>query len=264
MNLSVALSLFAALGLLGTFYAARVARVGRAAHDRVEAEGYSSLVPKSAMEMFYWLVAPIASACARVGITANAITWSSLGFGLAAGAAFASGELGVGALLASVSAAGDGLDGLIARTSGTASVAGEVLDATIDRYVELAILAGLAIHVRANAHALAVAIVALGGSFMVSYSSAKAEAHGVVAPRGSMRRLERAVLVIGGAALSPIVAWLGAPGAWREAPLLLALAAIAVLSNASAISRSGAIVSTLRRRAARDARADVRESEGDE
>ena len=44
-----------------------------------------------------------------------------------------------------------------------------------------------------EAVAVTVALVAIIGSFMVSYSTAKAEAMGVKPPRGSMRRAERSV-----------------------------------------------------------------------
>ncbi len=248
MDVVVAFSLLAAFGLVGALYTARVMHTGRAGHARVEAEGDSALVPKGAMEMFYWLVDPIARAFVRAGITANMVTWASLAFGLAAGVAFATGRLGVGAGLALLSAAGDGLDGLIARQTKTQSAAGEVLDATIDRYVELALVAGLAIHLRETLFGLALALLALGGSFMVSYSSAKAEALAVSPPRGSMRRAERAVLLVVGPGLTPIVGSFGATGGWIDAPLLVALAAIGLLSNVSAITRSAAVVATLRRR----------------
>ena len=51
-----------------------------------------------------------------------------------------------------------------------------MLDAAVDRYVELFFLAGLAFHFRAHRGCLLLVLAAIGGSFMVSYATAKAEA----------------------------------------------------------------------------------------
>lgn len=155
-------------------YGARVALRGRAASERVEREGNSLLVSKSAMELFHWVLEPIGAACERLGITANAVTWGSLVLAIGAGLALAAGHMGVGAALATVSAAGDALDGAIARRTRTASEAGEVLDAAIDRYGEFAFLAGLAFWFRASSTLLGLTLLAVLASFMVSYSTAKA------------------------------------------------------------------------------------------
>jgi CDP-diacylglycerol--glycerol-3-phosphate 3-phosphatidyltransferase len=153
------LSAFVALAVvcIAVAYAVRLAATGRARHARVDAEGSSALVPKGAMEMFYWSLQPLASVCARVGVAANTITWLSLVFAALACAALATGHFGLGAALAIVSAAGDALDGLVARHTKTDSAAGEILDATVDRYVEVLLLAGIAIRLRAGAWELALA-----------------------------------------------------------------------------------------------------------
>jgi hypothetical protein len=83
---------------------------------------------------------------------------------------------------------------------------------------------------------------------MVSYSSAKAEALHVKPPRGSMRRVERAALLVGATALTPLAALLGP--AVKDMPILLALGAIAVFGNVSAIQRLAAIRAAVRERAA--------------
>ena len=246
--MDLGLSAFVALAalLLAVAYGVRVAGMGRARHARVDAEGQSALVPKSAMEMFYWSLTPIAAACARVGIGANTITWMSLVLGALASGAIAMGHFGIGTTLALLSAAGDALDGLVARHTKTDSQAGEVLDATVDRYVELLLLAGVAIHVRESALALVLTLGAIGGSFMVSYSTAKAEALGITPPRGSMRRTERAVLLIVGIGLVPLLGSFGMAQRWAEAPLLAALAAIAIFGNASAVARLVTVAKALR------------------
>ena len=56
------------------------------------------------------------------------------------------------------------------------SVGGALLDASGDRYQEFFFLGGLAMFFRGSPPALMATLAALAGSFMVSYSSAKAEA----------------------------------------------------------------------------------------
>jgi CDP-diacylglycerol--glycerol-3-phosphate 3-phosphatidyltransferase len=246
MDLACSIALFAALVVMAAAYGVRILSRGRARHERVDREGKSALVGKGAMEMLYWAGQPLATACEKCGISADAVTWSSLGLGLAAAFAFATGHLGLGAALATVGAAADAIDGMLARRAGTASAAGEVLDAAMDRYVDFALLGGLAFHFRDRAVALAIALLAILASFMVSYSTAKAEALHVAPPRGSMRRTERAVLIVVGAALTPIAARVGL-AYWRELPIMLALGMIAIAGNSSAVARLAAVRAAVRR-----------------
>src|SRR6185437_2877167 len=144
------------------------------------------------------------------------------------------------------------LDGMVARMTRVASDAGEVLDAAADRYVEFFFLAGLVIYYREIPGLMILALAALAGSFMVSYSTAKAEALRVEAPRGSMRRTERAVYLILGAALSPVTIPIFETdriyGIAIGHPMVFALGLVAVLANLSAIERLYAVAKTVRQR----------------
>jgi len=95
---------------------------------------------------------------------------------------------------------------------------------------------------------------------MVSYSTAKAEALHVTAPRGAMRRAERAVYLVAGAALTPLsgvlAARLSLAGWVQDAPILAALALVGIVANASAIRRLYAIAQSTRRAAAPPGEAD--------
>jgi CDP-diacylglycerol--glycerol-3-phosphate 3-phosphatidyltransferase len=88
---------------------------------------------------------------------------------------------------------------------------------------------------------LALTLLALVGSFMVSYGSAKAEALHVAVPHGSMRRAERATYFGTGIALAPIVAAFsrrfGGPLWAGNVPLVLAVTLIGVTANVSAARR---------------------------
>jgi CDP-diacylglycerol--glycerol-3-phosphate 3-phosphatidyltransferase len=234
-------ALAAALLALAMGYARRVSRAGAFRHTRVDRAGGSPLLAKSTMEMGYWAIRPLARACIAARITPNAISWASLVFAAAAGIALAVGRFGIGAALGAASAVCDALDGLVARDTGVASDAGEVLDAAIDRYAELFFLGGITFHERLNPGATLLTLAALSGAIMVSYSTAKAEALSVEPPRGAMRRQERAVYLILGTALVPPAALAagraGLPPWMGELPLYLALALVAVVGNASAVRR---------------------------
>ncbi len=245
-DLACSLIVSVALAAVAVAYVARVVRIGPAHHARVEQEGESAILPKSAMEMLLWGASPMVDFLVRFRISPDAITFGSLVFGGAAGVSLALGHFGVGALLAMVSASGDALDGLVARRLGVGSSAGEVLDASVDRYVDFALVAGLAVYFRERTAPLVLALMALQAAFMVSYTTAKAEALHVAAPRGSMRRVERAVLVVGSSLITPWVQ--RASDAWRDVPSLLALAIIAAVGNTSVIRRISCIRSTVRER----------------
>ena len=239
-DLICSLLLVTAVGVLAAGYWLRVASQGAPHFERVEREGKSALIGKAAMEAGYWALQPLGRSCVSVGITANMITWTALGLAGLAGVALASGRLGLAAVLSAASSLCDVLDGLVARATRSASGAGGVLDSSIDRYAEFFFLGGIAVHYRMMLAPLLLALSALAGSFMVSYATAKAEALRLAVPRGAMRRLERAVLLAAGAGLTPLCAAI-VPGlevfGLREVPMLLALAAVALGANASAIGR---------------------------
>lgn len=181
----------------------------------------------------------------RAGISANAVSVASLGFAAGAGILLSAGAFAWAAPAMVIAGLGDALDGLVARRSDSASVGGALLDASVDRYEEFFFLAGLAVYLRASALMLAVTLFALAGSFMVSYGSAKAEALGVPVPPGLLRRTERALCLCSGVGLVPVADWLAREyilPAWApRAPLLAALAILAVGANASAIRRLRAL-----------------------
>jgi phosphatidylglycerophosphate synthase len=249
--------LLALLCAISGAYAVRVVRAGTAHHARVDAEGKSALLAKGVMEMLVWGASPVVNACARLRITPDTVTYSSLALGTAAAAAFATGHFGVGALLATAAGACDSIDGLLARKLGVSSPAGELLDAAVDRYVDFALLAGVAFWFRGEPARLLLALFALLASFMVSYSTAKAEAMHVAPPRGSMRRVERAVLLVGAATLTPLAAQLGA--GWSAVPMLVALGLIALVGNASAVQRLGCVRARVRERQQEQAQAQAQE-----
>lgn len=246
------LIIFGLIAVVLVLYTVRVLTRGRAHYQRIEDQGSSSLLGKGPMEMVYWSLQPVAKLLIFFKITPNFISWMSLVFGLLAGAALAFGHFGFGAAFASVSALLDSLDGLVARMTEVSSDAGEVLDATIDRYVEFAFFVGLIVYYREIPVLVVITLMAMVGSFMVSYSTAKAEALRVIPPRGNMRRTERALYLTFGALLSPVtIPWFEPSNMYGLSigyPMVVALGLVAVLSNVSAIERLVVIAREMRNR----------------
>ena len=234
--------------LLGA-YLLRSAIIGRRRHARADADGGSVFLNKRTMEMVYWILDPVIDFLAALRITPNMVTLFSLLPAAGAGVALAFGWFGLASLLAVVSTFCDILDGLLARKTGVSSNAGEVIDAAVDRYGEMFWFGGLVYYYRTHDQVLFIVLAAIIGSFMVSYATAKAEAMGVAAPRGAMRRGERAAYLIFGAAFTPVSKALFANSAslaLHECPIILTLTIIAVVSNISVVQRLSAIIESLR------------------
>jgi CDP-diacylglycerol---glycerol-3-phosphate 3-phosphatidyltransferase len=104
----------------------------------------------------------------------------------------------------------DILDGALARVGGKTTLFGAFLDSTTDRVGEGAMLGAIALVFSRHHHpvALALTFAAVVGSFLVSYTRAKAEAIGLRGDVGIGSRAERVVVITGGLVLAPISIWL--------------------------------------------------------
>jgi CDP-diacylglycerol--glycerol-3-phosphate 3-phosphatidyltransferase len=104
----------------------------------------------------------------------------------------------------------DILDGALARAGGKATPFGAFLDSTTDRVGEGAMLGAIALIFHRHGHAVAIAITfaAVVGSFLVSYTRARAEALGLRGDVGLGSRAERVVVITAGLILAPISIWL--------------------------------------------------------
>jgi CDP-diacylglycerol---glycerol-3-phosphate 3-phosphatidyltransferase len=212
-------------------------------HARVTREGGSAFLGERLMHLGYGWIDALARGCARLGLSAATLSWLSLALGAVSGALAGAGLPGSAAWLLALSGLCDGLDGAVARIRGTASRGGAVLDSSLDRYVEFFLFAGLLWFFRGSPLAQLTAVTALFGGFMVTYSTAKAEALQTKPPRGWMKRAERLVWLAGGFA---VAASSGLAG-WSPAPVLLTVCAIiAVFANLSAILRLRALARAVR------------------
>lgn len=101
----------------------------------------------------------------------------------------------------------DALDGAVAKVTGRVSAFGGFLDSTLDRVSEGLMLGGLGLMFAKSDRLLPLAacFVALAGSYLVSYTRAKAESLGVACKGGLASRVERVVLLSIGLALAHFV-----------------------------------------------------------
>ena len=99
----------------------------------------------------------------------------------------------------------DILDGALARAGGKATPFGAFLDSTTDRVSEGFMLTAIAyVFARAGRDVfVAVTMAAVAGSFLVSYTRARAEALGLRGDVGIGSRAERVVVITAGLVLAP-------------------------------------------------------------
>jgi CDP-diacylglycerol--glycerol-3-phosphate 3-phosphatidyltransferase len=99
----------------------------------------------------------------------------------------------------------DILDGALARAGGKTTPFGSFLDSTTDRVGEGAMLGAIALIFsrHGNEVALVATIAAIAGSFLVSYTRAKAEGLGLRGDVGFGSRAERVVVITAGLVLAP-------------------------------------------------------------
>lgn len=167
---------------------------------------------------------PVARLIARTPITPDTLTVTGFILNLVVATLLATGHLLAGGLLLFVSGALDLLDGALARVSQRVTRFGALLDSTLDRFSEAAILLGLLLlYLPAQATAVVLLIFAtLVGSLMVSYVRARGEGLGLRCQGGLLAREWRMVLLGLGLVLNQvyIVLWV-----------------LAILTNLTALQR---------------------------
>jgi len=211
----------------------------RQTFERLEREPGLPLLGKAPLEAVYAAALPLGRGLVALGVSANAVTVASAVIATGASVLFATGHFGLGAAVAIVASMADALDGIIARESETTSRFGQILDTTVDRYVEALLVCGIAFLIRADALLFMITMGGLVGGFMVSYASSVLREIGAPDRNAPMHRAHRLVYLLGAAVLVPFVA-AALPGAGvrvQLAPVMFALGAIAVVGNISAVRR---------------------------
>jgi phosphatidylglycerophosphate synthase len=144
----------------------------------------------------------------------------------------------LGGLLFVVGSVLDILDGALARAGGKATPFGAFIDSTTDRVSEAFMLGAIALVLVRDGSELGVALAAaaLTGSFLVSYTRARAEALGLRGDVGIGSRAERVVVITAGLVLAPWV------------PLELALAVLTATAWLTVLQRVLHVRTQLRQR----------------
>jgi len=140
---------------------------------------------------------PMVQVLSKSRLTPNTLTFIGLGITIAAAYFIASGHFLLGGGLILVSGLFDLLDGALARLTEQATEFGAILDSTVDRVSEAAILCGLLVWYMAAGASLEIVLifVVLIGSFLVSYIRARAEGLGLECQVGWFTRAERIIVL---------------------------------------------------------------------
>ena len=178
---------------------------------------------------------------ARLHITPDVLTVVGLLLSVVAAVIIAESQLVAGGIMVLLAGVFDMFDGAIARVQNASTPFGAFLDSTLDRYSESIILLGLLLYALQKPSSFHEALwptsheqfwmilfiyVAMAGSFLVSYTKARAESLGAECHVGLLARPERVVILALGL-LSGTSIWM--------------LALLAVLSNVTAIERIVAV-----------------------
>ena len=192
----------------------------------------NSLVSNRVKEGARAMLAPIVRLAQRMGVTANTVTVAGFLIVVAAAVLVGSGNLLAGAIVLVGGSLLDAVDGALARATGGGTAFGSFLDSTLDRAAEAILFGGIvAYYLRSSIDPLGpvlLALAALSGSFLVSYTRARAEGIGASASVGLAQRTERLVLIVAG---------IGLAGLGFEIGLISAIGIVAALSAATTIQR---------------------------
>jgi len=157
------------------------------------------------------IIIPVGNFFARIGIHPNVLSISGFILSIVAGIVYSKGSFFWAAWVVVLAGTCDALDGQIARQANKNSPFGAFFDSALDRYSDMFPLLGLAYYFaggQANGDTspwtVIIIIFTIGGSFMVSYTRARAEGLGIECKKGLMQRPERVVLLIIGSLLGSI------------------------------------------------------------
>jgi CDP-diacylglycerol--glycerol-3-phosphate 3-phosphatidyltransferase len=177
---------------------------------------------------------PLVQLLAAMSISPNTLTWFGFLVTVGAAALIAMGHFLAGGLLVLFAGFFDMLDGALARKANRITRFGGMLDSTLDRLSEAALLLGILtlflfnqdqsvlFTLIAREWSILLIGLALVGSLLVSYIRARAEALGLECQVGIFTRAERVVVLVVGLLINQIA---------------IALAIIVVLSFVTAAQR---------------------------
>ena len=193
------------------------------------------ILPDRVKQGFLGLITPIVNFFIHLEMNPNWFTTIGFIISIIASFFYGAGYLRWAGVLILLAGVFDIIDGRVARSTNRVTKFGALYDSTLDRYSEVIMFFGLAYFFISEAllgtsnvylaifSSVAVS-VALGGSVMVSYVRARAEALGFECNVGIMQRPERIVLI-------------GIGSLFHKYILIFVLVVVAVLANFTALQR---------------------------
>lgn len=183
----------------------------------------------------YRIIEPVTRWFVRHGVHPNLLT--TLGFVsvIVAGYFYHLDHVRIAGFFVLLGGLWDIFDGRVARESGLASKFGSFYDSTLDRISEIVVFLGLlSLYAKYGADLqdlgmIYVLMLAMGGSLMVSYTKARAEALNMPCEVGMMQRAERVVLLGLGSLLFGLM--------WNGLVLDGIIIIMAVTTNLTAVQR---------------------------
>lgn len=159
-----------------------------------------SSIWQSIIKGYLRVIEPVASLLVRLRVNPNALTTLGTLGSVAGGVAFAVGRIRLGGWIIGLCAIFDVLDGVVARRTEQSTVFGAFYDSTLDRVADGAVLGGILYFFATdtghkNAAIVVLALLGIIGTYLVSYTRARAEGLGIDARVGVMQRPERVALM---------------------------------------------------------------------
>ncbi len=163
------------------------------------------LINKHWITGYDMVIEPIAKLLINLRVHPHVITFTGLLLSILAFNFFRQGAFFFGGVMVVLAGTCDRLDGRLARDTNRHSKFGALIDSTIDRYSEVLVFLGLAIFFQdKHSYLVYLIILAITGSFMVSYTRARAEGLGLECKVGLMQRSERITYLAIGTLLGSI------------------------------------------------------------
>lgn len=158
------------------------------------------LLPDRVKRVYLRLIEPVAEWLIRRDVQPNTITTIGTLCSVIGGIIYGTGHIRTGGWFLGLTALFDVLDGMVARRTNRSSLFGAFYDSTLDRVADGFVLGGLAVFFSTRPGwqgtvMVAVCVLALIGTFVTSYTRARAEALGIDAKVGLLQRPERVVLL---------------------------------------------------------------------
>ena len=187
-----------------------------------------SVLPTWVKEGGRAILAPVVRLAIALHLTPNTITVIGLGITIVASMLVALDWLLLGAAILTAGSLLDAVDGALARAQGSGTAFGGFLDSTLDRAGEAILFIGVGSWLLFTqpepALPMLALMIALAGSFLVSYTHARAQGIGLAASVGLAPRTERLVLMIAGVGLAGLGLTVGLIG------ILVILAVLTVVT----------------------------------